>query len=92
MNRDPPPPTAVAAVDPNIAQEQDAAKASRIKALQDSLSSDNFNLLRLFGQSQASQTAGISAPFSTAAGGFATPFLSQNGSAPALTRAAPKVG
>jgi hypothetical protein len=67
----PPPPT----VDPALAQQQADAKQQRIATLQQSLSSDTFGILKMFGQKTAAGAAGIAPPFSQSSGGFATPFL-----------------
>lgn len=55
-----------------------AAQNNEIQSIQQSLSSDTLNLVKMFGARAAMSGAGVSAPFTSSAGGFATPFLTPN--------------
>jgi hypothetical protein len=83
-----PDPAPAPTVDPALAQQQADARQQRIQSLQQSLSSDTFGILKMFGANSAQATAGIAAPFSTTSGGFATPFMSTTGQ-PKVTQAVP---
>lgn len=52
-----------------------AAQNNEIQSIQSGLSDDTLNLVKMFGARASMSGANIAAPFTSSAGGFATPFL-----------------
>ena len=67
-----------------LMQQMAAAQKQADNATQQALSGTQLDWFRLYGQAPQTpqmKDAGINAPFSTQAGGFATPFLTTSGKA-----------